>query len=65
MIPDVLTKVKIPNSEFVLHVYAFRKIRPNEIKTVAAMWLKQNSRRNFPKSGVGKVITILGFDDQS
>lgn len=63
MNPDVVTKVKIPGTEFVLYVYAFRKVRPNEIKIAAALWLKQNKQRTFPKSGIGKVITILGFDD--
>jgi len=65
MNPDVITKVKIPGTEFVLHIYAFRKVRPDEIKTAAALWLKQSNRRTFPKSGIGKVITILGFDDQA
>lgn len=65
MNPDVLTTVKIPNTEFVLHIYAFRKVHPNEARAAASMWLKQNKRRTFPKSGSGKVITILGFDDQA
>ncbi len=65
MNPDVVTTVKIPDSEFVLHIYAFRKLSPGEIKTAAGMWLRQNKRRTFPKSGTGKVITILGFDDQA
>lgn len=65
MNPDVITKVKIPGTEFVLFIYAFRKVYPNEIKTAAALWLKRNNRRTFPKSGTGKVITILGFDDQA
>lgn len=65
MNPNVVTTVKIPNTDFVLHIYAFRKIQPNEVRSVAAMWLRQHNRRTFPKSGTGKVITILGFDDQA
>lgn len=65
MNPNVVTTVTIPNSEFVLHVYSFRKVRPDEIRMAASMWLKQNKRRTFPKNGSGKVITILGFDDQA
>lgn len=65
MSPDVITKVKIPGTEFVLLIYAFRKVRPSEAKTAAAFWLKQNHRRTFPKRGTGKVMTILGSDDQA
>lgn len=65
MTPNVITKVKISGTEFMLHIYAFRKASPNEIKAAAALWLKQSKRRTFPKSGTGKIITILGFDDQA
>lgn len=63
MKPNVLTTGKIPNSEFILHIYAFRKVHPNEIRMAMAQWLKEHKRRTFPKSGTGTVISILGFDD--
>lgn len=64
MFPNVVTRVSIPDSEFVLLVYAFRKLSAGEASVAAKSWLKENKRRTFPKSGTGKVITILGADDQ-
>lgn len=55
MNPDVVTTVKIPDSEFVLHIYAFRKLSPGEIKTAAGMWLRQNKRRTFPRAEPGRL----------
>jgi hypothetical protein len=60
--PNIVTTIGVPNSKFILKVFAYRKIRPNEINTVAAEWLRLNKRRTFPKSGTGSLITIFGLD---
>lgn len=64
MFPNVITKYKVPGTEFVLIIQAFRKLSVNEARSTALIWLKQNKLRSFPKSGTGKAITIHGFDDQ-
>lgn len=64
MYPNVITKYKVPGTEFILFIRAFRKLHPDEARRAALTWLKQSKLRTFPKSGTGKVITIYGFDDQ-
>lgn len=61
--PNVLTKIKIPNTKFVLNVYAFRKLRSKEAKLAIAMWLRQSNRQRVPKCGTGTLFSIFGFDD--
>ena len=59
--PNVRNEVRAGG--FTLYVYAFRELTDAELKYSAGVWLKQSHKKHFPKSGIGKLITTIGFDE--
>ena len=64
--PDHIPVANVKNivrvGDFILYVYAFRRLTERELKRSAAQWLKESKRRSFPKSGEASMFTIFGFD---
>ena len=60
-LPNVVTTINI--GDFKLHVYAYRKLTKTEATEAAYRWLKSTHKKDFPKSGCGKVITTHGYID--
>lgn len=58
--PSVETLVKIGNFE--LTVVAYRAITRAEADMAARQYLLNTKRRTFPKTGKGKLVTIIGHD---
>lgn len=58
--PSVETLVKIGNFE--LTVVAYRAITRAEANMAARQYLINTKRRAFPKTGKGKLVTIIGHD---
>ena len=58
--PNVETLVKI--GKFELTVVAYRAITEAEAKMAARQYLANTKRRAFPKTGKGKLLTIIGHD---
>lgn len=61
--PDVVTTFKI--GDFTLHVYAYRRLSPREGTEMVRQYLMQNRLKKLPKSGSGKLITVIGFDESN
>ena len=61
--PDVVTTFKI--GDFTLHVYAYRRLSPREGTEMVRQYLIQNKLKKLPKSGSGKLITVIGFDESN
>lgn len=58
--PNVETLVKI--GKFELTVVAYRAITRDEADMAARQYLAKIKRRSYPKTGKGKIVTIIGHD---
>lgn len=58
--PNVETLVKI--GKFELTVVAYRAITEAEAKMAARQYLANIKSRSYPKTGKGKIVTIIGHD---
>lgn len=61
--PGVVTTFKI--GDFTLYVYAYRRLSPREGTEMVRQYLMQNKLKKLPKSGSGKLITVIGFDESN
>lgn len=61
--PDVVTTFKI--GDFTLYIYAYRRLSPREGTEMVRQYLMQNRLKKLPKSGSGKLITVIGFDESN
>lgn len=59
--PSVVTPFKVGG--FTLYVYAYRRLSPREGAEMVRQYLMQKKLRKLPKSGSGKLITVIGFDE--
>lgn len=59
--PNVVTPFKV--GDFTLYVYAYRRLSPHEGVEMVRQYLMQKKLRKLPKSGSGKLITVIGFDE--
>ncbi len=56
--PNVVTVIKI--GDFTLRAYAYRKLTESECKFALRQYLRKFKLKSIPKSGSGKIITIIG-----
>ncbi len=56
--PDVVTPIQI--GDFTLYAYAYRKLTKSEQRFALKQYLRKFKLKSVPKSGSGKVITIIG-----
>ncbi len=56
--PNIKTTIKIGN--FTLYAYAYRKLTESECKIALQEYLQKTKLKSVPKSGSGKIITIIG-----
>lgn len=59
-LPDVVTKVRI--GKLRIYIYAYRKLSEPECKAAIKAYMLQQKLQRLPKSGVLKIVSILGFD---
>lgn len=59
-LPKVITNIRI--GEFILHIYAYRRLNLAESKRACKEWLIQNKRKSFPAKGESKIVTIIGHN---
>ena len=63
-IPDVVTKMTFPNSEFVFYVYAYRKLSFNEMMQAWEIVKRNQKIKKIPSLGFIKFQAIHGFDGE-
>ena len=60
-LPDVVTMYK--NKDFILYIYAYRKLSNSEISSSVIKYLRQNSLKKIPIKGKAKMITLFGSNN--
>ena len=60
-LPDVVTMYK--NKDFILYIYAYRKLSNAEILSTVASYKHQKKIKKLPTRGEAKVITLFGSND--
>lgn len=63
LFPSIVTTRRIKGTNFIFHVYAYRKVTDSEFKYALRLWLQDYKLIKVPKTGFGKRRTILGLDD--
>ena len=62
--PKIVTSCKVKGTNFILHVYAYRKLNNAEMRIALRMYLAQKKINKFPMSGEDKLTAIHGFDGE-
>lgn len=61
--PDVLTEMSDPKTNFVFQVRAYRKLTQKEMNAAYIQWWSQRDKRRSWRNKTVEVISIIGMND--